>query len=169
MHSINKKYGQTIKNYREYDKFKTDKPTDKLYNLSIDLKDINKNKIISILCPFLYNQNMKVIDDVFGILTGKICSEYDGVNLFSNNIKNVTKLGGIDNLLPIVELMLLSSKSNNYSIENNLLTEGSLLELLKIIKQILNHHKESIFDINNNYFFSSLALFLKNFLHGFSL
>ena len=163
LHSINKKYGQTIKNYREYDKFKTDKPTDKLYNLSIDLKDINKNKIISILCPFLYNQNMKVIDDVFGILTGKICSEYDGVNLFSNNIKNVTKLGGIDNLLPIVELMLLSSKSNNYSIENNLLTEGSLLELLKIIKQILNHHKESIFDINNNYFFSSLALFFEKF------
>ena len=163
LHSINKKFCQTIKNYREYEKFKTDKPTDKLYNLSIDLKEINKNKEISILCPFLYNHNMKVIDDVFGILVGKISSEYDGVNLFSNNIKNVTKLGGIDNLLPIVELMLLSSKSNNYSIENNLLTEGSLLELLKIIKKILNHHKESIIDINNNYFFSSLALFFEKF------
>ena len=163
LHSINKKFCQTIKNYREYERFKTDKPTDKLYNLSIDLKDINKNKIISILCPFFYNENMKVIDDVFGILTGKISSEYDGVNLYSNNIKNVTKLGGIDNLLPIVELMYSSSKFNNYLIENNLLTEGSLLELLKIIKQILNHHKESIFDLNNNYFFSSLALFLEKF------
>lgn len=163
MHSIDKKFCQTIQDYCEYERFKRDNPTGKIYNISIGAKDIHKNKIISIFCPFLYNQCTNIIDDVFGIFTGKLNSEYDGVNIYSNNIKNVVKLGGINNLLPLAELMLFSLKHHNYFIEKNLLTEDILLEYLKIIKQILNNHKESIYDLNNNYFFSSLALFLEKF------
>ena len=163
LHSIDKKFGQTIHNYSEYERFKKDEPTGKIYNISIGSKDIHKNRIISTFCPFLYNQFTNIIDDVFGIFTGKLNSEYDGVNIYSNNIKNVVKLGGINNLLPLAELMLFSLKHHNYFIEKNLLTEDILLEYLKIIKQILNNHKESIYDLNNNYFFSSLALFLEKF------
>jgi hypothetical protein len=163
LHSIDKKFCQTIQDYCEYERFKRDNPTGKIYNISIGAKDIHKNKIISIFCPFLYNQCTNIIDDVFGIFTGKLNSEYDGVNIYSNNIKNVIKLGGINNLLPIAELMLFSLKDNTYFIEKNLLTEETLLEYLKIIKQILNHHKKSIYGTKNNYFFSSLALFLEKF------
>ena len=163
LHSIDKKFCQTIQDYSEYERFKRDNPTGKIYNISIGAKDIHKNKIISIFCPFLYNKYINIIDDVFGVFTGKLNSEYDGVNIYSNNIKNVIKLGGINNLLPIAELMFCSLKDNTYFIEKNLLTEGTLLEYLKIIKQILNHHKGSNYGITNNYFFSSLALFLEKF------
>ena len=111
----------------------------------------------------MYNKNNNIIDDAFGTFIGKLNSEYDGANIYSNTIKNVIKLGGINNLLPIAELMLMSPRKNNYLIETNLLTEGTLIEYLKIIKVILNHHKESIVEINNGYFFSCLALFLEKF------
>ena len=163
LNSIDKEFCKNIQNSDEYDKLKKEKQTEKLYNISIGSKDIHRNKIISILCPFLYNKNTNVIDDVFGIFTGKINWEYDGVNIYSDKIKNVIKLGGINNLLPIAELMLLSLKNSNYLVDSNLLTENILLEYLKIIKKILNHHKQSIYEINNNYFFSSLALFLEKY------
>ena len=163
LHSIDKKFCQTIQDYSEYERFKRDNPTGKIYNISIGAKDIHKNKIISIFCPFLYNQYTNIIDDVFGIFTGKLNSEYDGVNIYSNNVRNVIKLGGINNLLPIAELMIYSLKDNTYFIEKNLLTEEILLEYLKIIKKILNNHKGSNYGIKNNYFFSSLALFLEKF------
>ena len=57
--------------------------------------------------------------------------------------------------------MLCSLKDNTYFIEKNLLTEEILLEYLKITKQILKNRKGSNYGITNNYFFSSLALFLE--------
>ena len=163
LNSIDKDFCKTIKNYREYEKIKKEKLPDKAYNISIGLKDFQKKRIMSIICPFMYNKNENIIDDAFGTFIGKLNSEYDGAYIYSNNIKNVIKLGGINNLLPIAELMLTSQRKNNYFIETNLLTEGTLIEYLKIIKVILNHHKESIVEINNDYFFSCLALFLEKF------
>ena len=164
LHSLDKDYCKNIQNCKYYEKYKTDKNMAKVYNINIGLKDINKNKIISILCPFMYNHNTKIIDDVFGIFLGKLKSEGDGVCVYSNNTKNIGKLGGINNLLPIAELMLSSLKDNtNILVDKNLLTENTLLEYLIIIKQILKNHKENIIEINNNYFFSSLGLLLEKY------
>ena len=164
LHSIDKDFYKNTKNIKEYEKYKSDKNMAKVYNISIGLKDINKNKIISTFCPFMYNQNTNIIDDVFGIFIGKLKSNYDGVNIYYKNIKNIVKLGGINNLLPIAELMLNSlKKDNHYLVDKNILTEATLLQYLKIIKQILHFHKESIFELNNNYFFSSLCLFLEKY------
>ena len=164
LYSIDKDYFKNIKTFKENEKFKTDKNMAKIYNINIGIKDINKNKMISILCPFMYNQNTNIIDDVFGIFVGKLNSNYDGVKIYNKNIKNIVKLGGINNLLPISELMLNSlKKENNYLVDKNILTEATLLEYLTIIKHILNCHKESIVELNNNYFFSSLCLFLEKY------
>ena len=53
LHSIDKKFCQTIQDYSEYERFKKDNPTGKIYNISIGAKDIHKYKNISIFCPFL--------------------------------------------------------------------------------------------------------------------
>ena len=164
LQSIDTDYCKNIQNFQDYDKYKSNKKMNQIYKISIGLKDINKTKIISILCPFMYNHNTNIIDDVFGVFIGKFNNLYDGALIYSNNTKNIEKLGGINNLLPIAELMLLSLKNNKkILVDKNLLTENTLLEYLKIIKQILNHHKESIIEINNNYFFSSLGLFLEKY------
>ena len=164
LYSIDKDYFKNIKNFKENEKFKADKNMAKIYNLSIGIKDINKNKIISIICPFMYNQNTNIIDDVFGTFIGKLNSNFDGVNIYNKNIKNIAKLGGINNLLPISELMLNSlKKDNKYFVDKNILTEATLLEYLTIIKHILSCHKASIIELNNNYFFSSLCLFLEKY------
>ena len=76
---IHKKFGQTIQNYSEYERFKKDEPTGKIYNISIGSKDIHKNRIISTFCPFLYNQSTNIIDDVLGIFTG----------IFKNNLNSL--------------------------------------------------------------------------------
>ena len=164
LQSIDKDYYKNVQNI-DFEKNKVDNNIHKLSsNLSIALKEINKNKIISVFCPFMFNSNNNIIDDVFGVFIGRFKSEFDGSNVFSKNIKNIAKLGGINNLLPIAELMLFSlKKDNNYFVSKNLLTETTLIEYLKIIKQILKNHKESIIDINNNYFFTSLALFLEKY------
>ena len=165
LHSIDKDFWKNVHNFKELEKYKGDKNMAKLYNLSsISLKDINKNKIVSVFCPFMFNHKTHIIDDAFGIFIAKFKSDFDGSNIYSKNIKNIAKLGGINNLLPIGELMLYSlKKNNNYLVDKNLLTESTFLEYLKIIKQILSYHKESISNINNSYFFSSLGLFLEKF------
>ena len=164
LHSLDKDYCKSVQNFKEYEKFKGDRIMNKIYNLNIGSKDFNKNKFFSVFCPFMYNPNTNVMDDVFGIFIGSLKCEYDGANVFSNNNKNIAKVGGINNLLPIGELMLSSLKKNSdYFVDRNLLTKSTLLEYLKIIKQIITNHRESIIELNNNYFFSSLGLFLEKY------
>ena len=52
------------------------------YNINIGLKDINKNKIISILYLFKNNYNANTIDDIFGISIGKLKTKYDGLSVY---------------------------------------------------------------------------------------
>ena len=164
LNSIDKDYCKNVQNFKEYERYKGEKNMSKAYNISLGLSNINKNQIISILCPFMYNNNKNIIDDSFGIFIGKFLSNFDGVNFNYKNVKSIKKLGGIYNLLPIAELMLSSMKENSdYFVDENILTEETLLEYFKVIKHILNHHKESIIEINNNKFFSCLGLFLEKF------
>ena len=164
LHSLDKDYCKSVQNFKEFDKFKNDRIMNKIYNLNISLKDFNKSKFFSVFCPFMYNHNNNVIDDVFGIFVGSLKCEYDGANVFNNHIKNISKVGGIENLLPIGELMLSSlNKDTEYFVDRNLLTKKTIIEYLKIIKQIITNHRETIIELNYNYFFSSLGLFLEKY------
>ena len=150
-------YFQNSINYKYYEKYNKEKNKDKL--IDILLKDHNIKNIISVFTPFACNDRDNMIDDIFGNYIA-ILSKNDGVNNYTNHVKNIQIIGGINNFLPIAELMLKYKKSNN---QNNLITERILLKYLNIFKDIIIGHSNNIFEANKNYFFSNLGLFLERF------
>ena len=145
-------------NYKYYEKFKNQKKGEKLFNIS--LKDYNIKNIISVFCPFAYNNRQNILDDIFGNYIAIFSKKDDGVNYYINHIKNIQNIGGINSLLPIAELMLISKNSKH---KINLLTEKSLVKYLNIFKDIFIGHSNNLYEANKNYFFSNLGLFLEKF------
>ena len=168
-----KEYSQFSKNYKYYESFKNN--ISKLPKIiDIGTKDQNIKNLMCFLCPFCYDHNKNQIDDVFGNFIG-VLSDEDGVNNYINHYKKIKQIGGINNLLPIAELMLLTQSKNknsdlncdnyiNYKLlDKYALTENTFLKYLTIIKKILIGKKHNLNDANNRKFFSSLGLFLEKF------
>ena len=130
--------------------------------LKIKLNDQNINNLICCFCPITYEKNNNTIDDVFGNFIGQLNKD-DGVNNYKNKNKNIKYLGGINNLLPIIELMIFSLKENNpYKlVEKNILNERTFQEFLIIIQKILINHDENILNEKETHFFSCLSLFME--------
>ena len=147
-------YFQNSINYKYYEKYKNESCKEKL---NILLKEQNFKNIISIFPPFSYNNIGHYIDDIFGNYIA-ILSNNDGVNNYVNHIKNIQAIGGINNLLPIAELML-KYRNTRY----NIISENSILKYLNILKDIIIEHNDNLYDANKNYFFSNLGLFLERF------
>ena len=171
-----KDYCQYSKNYKYYEKYKNNININNKVSKFFDvyLKVQNIKNLMCFLCPFCYDNKTNQIDDVFGNFIG-ILSDEDGVNNYINYSKNIKQLGGMNNLLPIVELMLLAQKKspNNDNNENdyinyqlldkNILTENTFLKYLTVIKKILIGNKLNLSDANHRKFFSCLGLFLEKF------
>ena len=159
--SNEKNYFSNCKNYKYYEKCISSKVIS-FYNLHLDKQNI-KN-MIGIFCPFSYNKDENQIDDIFGNFIG-VLGENDGVNYYINNSKRIRQLGGINNLLPIIELMYStisqSKKSKYLSVDKSVLTESTFYEYLNLIKKIIIDHSENLKDANREKFFSSLSLFLE--------
>ena len=159
--SNEKNYFSTCKNYKYYEKSISNKMIS-FYNLHLDKQNI-KN-MIGIFCPFSYNKDENQIDDIFGNFIG-VLGENDGVNYYVNNSKRIRQLGGINNLLPIIELMYStiseSKKSKYISVDKSVLTQSTFYEYLNLIKIIIIDHRENLKEANREKFFSSLSLFLE--------
>ena len=159
--SNEKNYFSNCKNYKYCEKYISNKMIS-FYNLHLDKQNI-KN-MIGIFCPFAYNKEENQIDDIFGNFIG-VLGENDGVNYYANNSKRIRQLGGINNLLPIIELMYSSiseSKKSKYiSVDKSVLTQSTFYEYLNLIKKIIIGHSENLTDANKSKFFSSLSLFLE--------
>ena len=159
--SNEKNYFSNCKNYKYYEKYLSNNVIS-FYNLHLDKQNI-KN-MIGIFCPFSYNKDENQIDDIFGNFIG-VLGENDGVNYYVNNSKRIRQLGGINNLLPIIELMFSSiseSKKSKYiSVDKSVLTQSTFYEYLNLIKKIIIDHSENLKDANKEKFFSSLSLFLE--------
>ena len=171
--SNEKDYSQFSRNYKYYEKYKNNiNKSTKIVDISV--KEQNIKNLMCFLCPFCYDNKKNQIDDVFGNFIGVLSSE-DGVNNYINYYKNIKQLGGMNNLLPIAELMLLTQKKNknndlnydnyiNYQLlDKYALTEKTFLKYLIIIKKILIGNKLNLYDANSRKFFSSLGLFLEKF------
>ena len=130
--------------------------------IKIQIKDQNIYNLICCFCPLSYEKNKNIIDDVFGNFIGKL-NNNDGVNNYVNKNKNIRDLGGLNNLLPIIELMLSSLKEENpYKlIDKNILTERTLQEFLIIIQKILIGHDNNIINEKETHFLSCLSIFLE--------
>ena len=152
-----------VNKYKYANQVKVDKPLN-LFDFS--LKKQNIKHLICFLCPFTYNKEKNVIDDIFGNFIGEF-SENDGINNYKKNAKSIKSLGGTNNLLPIVELMYSSiskSKKIKYNyIDKSILSEKTFLEYFKVLNTILLERPRNVIDANNRKFFSSLGLFLEKF------
>ena len=161
--SNEKNYFSNCKNYKYYEKYNSNKLIS-FYDLN--LKKQNIKNMIGIFCPFAYNKDENQIDDIFGNFIG-ILGENDGVNYFINNSKTIRQLGGINNLLPIIELMhstISKSKKIKYNlVDKSILTQSTFYEFLNLIKNIIIGHNQNLTDINRSKFFSSLSIFIEKF------
>ena len=130
--------------------------------IKIKLNEQNINNLICCFTPLTYDKNNNIIDDVFGNFIAKL-SKDDGVNNYTNKIKNIRNLGGINNLLPIIELMLSSLKENNpyKQVDKNILTEKIFQEFLIIIQKILIDHENNIVNEKETHFLSCLSIFME--------
>ena len=138
---------------------------DKYLNLfDFSLKNQNLKNFICFLCPFTYNKEENVIDDIFGNFVGKF-SENDGVNNYKKNAKSIKSLGGMNTLLPIIELMYSTiSKAKNIkynNIDKNIFSEKSFSKYFSVLNTILLGRERNLEEANKVQFFASLALFLE--------
>ena len=152
-----------INQYKYANQFKVDKYLE-LFDFS--LKKQNIKGLVCFLCPFTYNKEKNVVDDIFGNFIGEF-SENDGINNYNKKAKSIKSLGGMNNLLPIVELMYSTiSKSKNIKynyIDKSILTEKAFLEYFKVLNTIFTEREKNVLDGNKRKFFSSLGLFLEKF------
>ena len=164
LHSIDNEYFNNADNYKYIEKFKNETKLNKEFKIQSD--EQNKKNIICFFCPFAYNKNENILDDIFGNYIGYL-TENDGVNFFINCTKNIKQTGGMNILLPIAEIMYSSTiKNKNITynlVDKDILSERTLLEFLNIIKNLLVGHIKNLYDANKSKFFSSLGLFLEKF------
>ena len=171
-------YKFLLSNDKEYSKYsKNNKYNDNIQTkinkiIDINIKEQYIKNLMCFLCPFSYNNKSNIIDDIFGNFIGVLSPE-SGVNFYINNFKNIENIGGIDNLLPIGELMLLSLNKKekdlysdkdyiNYDLlDENFLNESTFLQYITIIKKIIIGYKLNLLHANKLKFFSSLELFLE--------
>ena len=140
---------------------------DKYLNLfDFSLKKQNIKNLICFLCPFNYNKEQNLINDIFGNFCG-ILTENDGINNYKNNTKSIKKIGGMNNLLPLIELIYSSnSRAKNIKYDNinkNILSEKTFLLYFKILNTTLVKKPKNIIDANLRRFFPSLSIFLEKF------
>ena len=171
--SIDNNYYEFSHQYKYYEKFKKIVSNKNLSKINIYAKEQNMRNIIGLFCPFTFNKRKNQIDDVFGNYIAVISSQDDGANNYINFTKNIKHIGEINNLLPLLEIMILSKNKNkfcsfinmndkNFEIEN-LLTEEIFLKFIHIIKKIITGKKHNLYEANHSYFFSHLGLFLEKF------
>ena len=150
-----------------YNKYKSQIKVDKSIDIfNTQLKKQNLKNLMCFLCPFIYNKEDNTIDDIFGNFIG-VLGPNDGVVNYKKYTRKIKYLGGMNNLLPIAELMYSSiSKAKNIKynfIDKSILTENTFLSYFNAIKQILIGHPKNLADANARKFFSSLGLFLEKF------
>ena len=110
--------------------------------------------LIGIFCPFCYDINNNVIDDICCNYTTQLGIN-DGSVLFNNTTKDIVLLGGINNLLPIAEIILVDNKLKH--------SEKVTYEYLLIIEYILSEKIKNSIHAKQNNFFQSLGMFLEQY------
>ena len=151
-------------NPHKYDKkIKVDKPLN-LFDFS--MKNQNIKNLVSFIVPFYYNNELNEVNDIFGNFYG-IFSENDGINNYKNNLKNIKSLGGMINLLPLIELMynaISKAKNIKYNyINKDIISEKNFLIFFKILNSLLIRKEKNMLDANFRKFFSCLSIFLEKF------
>ena len=171
--NINKNYYKFSLNNKYIEKFGKQQANKNYLKININSEEQNIKNIVGLFCCFTYNEHKRQIDDVFDNYYAIISNEDDGANNYIKYYKNIEQIGEINNLLPIIELMLLSHNKeklcssinipiNEVDIED-LLNEEIFLKFMHIVKKIIKDQKLNLMCANNSKFFSHLGLFLEKF------
>ena len=151
-------------NCNDYKYFKKYKWSDLNKSYNFQHSKLNIKNLFAIFCPFAYDFNNDQLDDIFGNFIGPL-EINDCANNYKNHNKNISKIGGIKNLLPILELMYSTISSyktiNHKYIDNSILSPNTFHEYLNLIKNIIKIHYRNFEDAMKNYFFTSLSIFLQ--------
>ena len=117
------------------------------------------------ISPFLFNEKNNIIDDICGNFIGNL-SQNVFINNYINNKNQIFLLGDIDNILPLLELMInpISSDNIKYNlIDKSILSEKTFYEFITLIKLIYENNESSILESIKNNFFSCLSIFFSKF------
>ena len=159
LNSNDEDYFSNSPEYNYCQKFKNNAKTNnssKAKLFKIKLKENNIKNLISCFVPFTYDKTQNIIDDVFGNFIG-ILGNNDGANNYINYLNAIDFLGGINNLLPLAEMMFINK---------DILNENTFYEYLLILQNILIGHTKNLLEANKNKFFSNLGLFLEKYPPG---
>ena len=153
LNTNDEEYFSNSPEYTYYQKYKNSSKSNSNKLFKIKLKEQNIKNLISCFVPFSYDKGENLIDDIFGNFVG-ILGNYDGVNDYINYSNSLNFIGGIDNLLPFVEMMYLNK---------DILNANTFYEFLLILEIIFIEHSKNLIEANKNKFFSNMGLFLEKY------
>ena len=116
----------------------------------------NDNEIINLANEYLNNN----ITNNFSIKFDSSIGNNINVNINYHLTNKINLLGGIENILPFLEILIKLAKNNN-KIDINIFQE-CIQRIIKLINIILINHKTNTNEITNSTFFEILSLFLQN-------
>ena len=132
-------------------------------NEKISLEDIKDlyDKIIAIYTPYRFeldntNENIILKDSISGLdalfnYKNNKNSDLNGIHLFNNIFEDFNALGGLNQFIPILEIIINSE---------NLLTKENLLSFLNLVSTMINpYYKKFLKNEKNSNFFSNLSFF----------
>ena len=129
-------------------------------NLVKKLSDL-KN-IFFLFTPFLYNEKKNCLDDICSNFIGYF-GDLDGVCNYQSITINT--LGGINNLLPLIELMIYPLYNSNKiiykNIEKNILSEEVFYQFISLIGSIICDNHFNLNDAIDTNFFNCLSIFIE--------
>ena len=148
----------------------------KFKHLNTFLEQLNKNflkYLVILFIPMEYYNNNEINNLANNYINNNLTNNFEIKYLSSeNNIVNVkinyhlykkiNLLGGIENILPLFEILLKLSKENNNEININIFQECIQI-ILDIINIILVNNKTNVKEISKTKFLETFTLFLESF------
>ncbi len=127
----------------------------KLFNKFInEKKDIIDNNCL-LIAPFTCNNITNTLIDPINNIKGNInLDNFNNIYHYKNNIKNINKIGGSINILPLFEILLLNSNDSQ--------SEKILINIFNLLNNIIIDKEKNFTEFHSSKFFEILSIILIN-------
>ena len=127
----------------------------KLFNKFVnEKKDIIDNNCL-LIAPFTYNNKTNILIDPINNIKGNInLDNFNNIYHYKNNIKNINKIGGSKNILPLFEILLLNSNDSQ--------SENILISIFNLLNNLIIDKEKNFTEFHSSKFFEILSIFLIN-------
>ena len=131
-------------------------------------KVINNESIYSLYLPIniTSNNNNHITSNKNSIIIDNCCSKAAPAELigdagwhsYNNLVKNIANIGGVETIVPIIEMIYTAMNSNIIKVSNEM-----ICEYFDIIYAIINNRKKNIAIFEESKFFQVVSLFIEKF------